>query len=420
MVSLKVRDFKIHNKLMIATIDIGKEKNVIFGRRVQGPKMAKMKFGHRRADYQRMYEAVQRFAAQEECSEVVIGLESTGVYGIPLQHFLMNKPVKLVQVNPYHTKRAKEIIDNSPNKTDGKDPEVMADIIQLGRFLTVALPEGVIADLRALIHARERAVENINRFYNQLSDIVFVVFPELLDILPELRGKTVRRVLQSMPTPDQLVALGKEALVTEIRTMSRGRIKSEKAEALFEAAKTSVGVRHGQSGLTMEIQGYLKAIKVLEEEITSLEEVIKERLQDVPYSKWILSIRGIGPIMTAGIIGELADLPGFDTIDEVIKFAGLNLYELSSGKRQGKHRISKRGRSLLRKFLYFAIIVMIRREGIFYKSYHEYIGEGHRMGHYQAIVALMRKLLRIIFAVVHKEIVYKEDYIPACELKDAA
>ena len=37
----------------------------------------------------------------------MVGFESTGPYAEPLVHYLMKKEVKLVQVNPMHTKRVK-------------------------------------------------------------------------------------------------------------------------------------------------------------------------------------------------------------------------------------------------------------------------------------------------------------------------
>ncbi len=61
----------------------------------------------------------------------------------PLTQFLRSKKgVRLVQVNPMHTKRLKELSGNSPLKTDRKDPKVIADIIELGHALTVVIPEG--------------------------------------------------------------------------------------------------------------------------------------------------------------------------------------------------------------------------------------------------------------------------------------
>ncbi len=70
----------------------------------------------------------------------------------------------------------------------------------------------------------------------------------------------------------------------------------------------------------------------------------------------ILSLKGIGTVTAAGLIGEVGDFSKFATISEVMKLAGLDLYEVSSGKHRGKLRISKRGRPLMRKLLYFAAL----------------------------------------------------------------
>jgi hypothetical protein len=71
--------------------------------------------------------------------QVLVGYESTGPYAESLVHYLANKQVKIVQVNPLHTKKMKEVNDNSPLKTDDKDPRVIADIVRLGRALTVVV-----------------------------------------------------------------------------------------------------------------------------------------------------------------------------------------------------------------------------------------------------------------------------------------
>lgn len=47
-----------------------------------------------------------------------------------------------------------------------------------------------------------------------------------------------------------------------------------------------------------------------------------------------------------------------------MKLVGLDLYKISFGKMKGQRKISKRGRSLLRKILYYATIQKIRKNGI--------------------------------------------------------
>ncbi len=57
---------------------------------------------------------------------------------------------------------------------------VIADVIVLGHALSVVIPEGSAAELRRLAQARKRSVNRRMALYNQLQDLVFIVFPELL------------------------------------------------------------------------------------------------------------------------------------------------------------------------------------------------------------------------------------------------
>ena len=89
-----------------------------------------------------------------------------------------------------HTKRLKELTGNSPNKTDSKDPRVIADVIALGHALTVVVPEGPAAELRRLTQARQRVSKNRNAMINQLHHLVFVIFPEFTQAIKMIASKS--------------------------------------------------------------------------------------------------------------------------------------------------------------------------------------------------------------------------------------
>ncbi len=107
----------------------------------------------------------------------------------------------------------------------------------------------------------------------------------------------------------------------------------------------------------------------------------------------------------AGLIGEVGDFTKFRTQSEIMKLAGLDLYEMSLGKRKGEKKISKRGRSFLRKILYYAAIQTIGKNGIMCEYYAGLISRG--MKRMMALVAITRKLLRIIYAIVRDNSEYK-------------
>jgi transposase len=122
----------------------------------------------------------------------------------------------------------------------------------------------------------------------------------------------------------------------------------------------------------------------------------------------LLSIKGLGVVSVAGIIGEIGDFKKFKTRSEIMKLSGLDLFEISSGKRKGQRKISKRGRSLLRKILYYAAIQTIRKNGILHDYYARLTDRG--MKRMMALVAVSRKLLGIIYAIVRDDSEYSVNF----------
>jgi hypothetical protein len=89
-------------------------------------------------------------------------------------------------------------------KTDDKDPRVIADIIRLGRALSVIVPEGDTAYLRRLNNARERHIREQTALLNQLQQLVFLIFPEFMSVFKDMKGKTARGILRNYTTPKEL------------------------------------------------------------------------------------------------------------------------------------------------------------------------------------------------------------------------
>lgn len=409
MKSSKTKKVKfINKKTMLTTIDIGKNVHYGYFRAPDRRERKPFSFYNTQKSFKQLWAAICQFKTDQHLEEVVIGFESTGPYAEPLFHFLRKKPVKLVQVNPVHTKRIKELTGNSPNKTDKKDPRVIADVICLGHALTLVVPKGASAHLRRLTQARERALRDRTATINQLQHLIFVVFPEFLRVMKNINTKTAAHLVKYYPAAQDIARLGVEDLTAIMRKISRGKLGRERAEELVAAAKNSVGICEGRESIFLEIAHLNARIENESDFIDTLENQLDEYLQQIPYSGSILSIKGIGVVTAAGLIGEVADFNKFDTISEIMKLAGLDLYEISSGKHRGQRRISKRGRPLMRKLLFFAAINAVKSNGIMHQSYQRMVERG--MLKMKALVAISRKLLGLIFAIVRDNTTYIEDY----------
>lgn len=399
---------RINKKTMVATFDIGKNVHYGYFRAPDGQERKAFRVYNARKSFKQLWAEICRFKRDHQLEQVVVGFESTGPYAEPLFHFLRKKPVKLVQVNPVHTKRVKELSGNSPNKTDKKDPRVIADVICLGHALTLVVPQGAAAHLRRLTQARERALTGRTATINQLQHLIFVIFPEFLRIMKNINTKTAAHLVKYHPAAQDIAALGVEDLTAIMRRISRGKLGRERAEQLIAAAKSSVGIGEGRQSVLLEIAHLNARIENESGFIDTLEDQLDEYLQQIPYSSSILSVKGIGVVTAGGLIGEVADFKKFDTISEIMKLSGLDLYEISSGKHKGQRRISKRGRPLMRKLLFFAAINVVRTNGIMHQSYQRMLQRG--MLKMKALVAISRKLLGVIFAIVRDSTKYIEDY----------
>jgi len=399
---------KINDKTVIAALDIGKNVQYGYFRAPNGNDFKPFPFYNSKKSYNAFWEKLCQFKKQQGLEEIVIGFESTGPYAEPLFHFLRKKPVKLVQVNPVHTKRVKELTGNSPNKTDKKDPRVIADVICLGHALTLVVPQGPAAQLRRLTHARERSIKKRTTDLNQLQDLMYVIFPEFLDIMKGISTKTARHLVRNYPSPEAIVHIGIEPLTTIMKKVSRGRISTDRAKALYNAACHSIGIIEGKEAILIEIEHLISRIETEDEFVKNIKNQMLEQLEHIPYMDSILSIKGIGHVTAAGLIGEVGDFRKFTTISEITKLAGLDLYEISSGRHKGQRRISKRGRPLMRKLLFFAAINVVKSKGIMHKKYQQMLDRG--MLKMKALVAISRKLLGLIFAIVRDNMKYVENY----------
>ena len=409
---------EIRQDTLIVGVDVGSQEHEANMTTISNKNLGTLKFTNNRRGFDEFWSAIMKAKWNAGCRDILLGFESTGTYGEPLQHYLLEKPVKLVQVNPMHTKKHKDICDNSPLKSDKKDSQVITDIIKIGRWISLVVPTGDKAILRRLSHTREKLVRDRTAHYNRLLQQYGLIFPEFSSVIKNIKSKTAQYLLSKYPTPDDYGFLSAEELSKELRKVSCGRFGMKQAEALLEAANSSIFIKQGLYGILFEIKQILKQLEYTNSFIAEVEAEIKATLERVPDSKEIVRIPGLKAMTVAAVIGEIGDFSAFRTAKEVQKFAGLNLYEISSGLHKGQVHITKVGRGLLRKTLYFAALNTVRKGGIMHDYYKSLIDKGKPKT--KALIAVSRKLLRIIFAIVRDNSKFIENYQETKIMKKAA
>jgi transposase len=392
---------------LIVGIDVAKSTHVARILFADGSESASFRFNNIRTGFDAFVSWVLTFKEKMKASKVIVGLESTGHYWESLAVFLAGVDwITLVQVNPSHVKRTKDLYDNSPGKTDNKDAGVIAMLIGMGKYHSLVLPRGPFADLRGYAKLREQKIVEFGVQRNILHSLVDVIFPEYGTVFNKLESKTSLHILKTFTTPARIVKAGLKWINAELQKTSRGKMSDHSAHRLIEAASHTVGHAEGIEANVFSLLRVVDNMGRIRDELRLIEERLQEALSKVPYASSLLSIPGMGPISLAILLGEAGDMLRYRRAEEVIKLAGLNLYEISSGKHNGQRHITKRGRALLRKCLFFAALRMVKKGGAFRGDYCR-LTEINGMQKTKAIVALSRKLLRVLFALVRDGAAYR-------------
>ena len=343
----------INPKIMIVGIDIAKKKHWarvlnFFGLEITKP----FTFHNTKEDFIRTVVKLENSKKENGLEEIIVGMEPTGHYWKGLAWFLKQNGIPVVMVNPYHVKRAKELDDNTQTKSDRKDAFVIAKLVKDGRYSKVYLPEGIYADLRVLCNTRMQLRAKLNAVKNILIAILDEYFPEFVKVFKNLEGKLATCALYHFPFPEQVMELGLDGMVFEFKKAVKKGACLKRAKKLLTAAEESIGVKAGTQSAKIRLRSCLDEIEFLRRQMDSIEVEMEKKLEATGIAQYMLSFPGIGIVTAAGILGEIGDPKRFESWEQVRKYAGSNLVEDSSGDRQGKTVISKRGRPMLRNILY--------------------------------------------------------------------
>ena len=217
-------------------------------------------------------------------------------------------------------------------------------------------------------------------------------------------------ILREYVFPSEIAKQTTEILYNFLPPKTRRGVGKNKLKKLIEISKESIGTTVGKQAARIEILSLLDDYVRKNKELDQLDKTIEKMCESLKETQLISEIKGIGIKTASKIVAELGDIRKYQSPNQIIKMAGLSLIEHSSGKHKGETTISKRGRAGLRTTLYMSMVSMLSHNRGFKQLYKYYTKRPkNQLKGKQAIIALIRKLLRIIHAMVVKEFHYDEE-----------
>ena len=330
---------------------------------------------------------------------MLVGIECAAHYALTFAYFLAQRGYPLVSVLPAHTKRTKELEDNSPLKTDAKDAALICKLVGDGPFVRFPLLPSPYVELRVLAAYRHRLTVEATRFKNRLQALLDLAWPELLTLFSSVRKQTPLALLERWPLPSDLLAASRPTVRRYVQAVSRGKVVGARLTALYTAARTTIAVPDAQAQRRQEVRDLLARWALVRQQMAAVDEDLATLLRPLPGAQALLTVPEIDTVCAATLLAELGSPEGFQHPRQMLKLAGMNLVERSSGGSHGRRRQSKRGRPMLRRQLFLLAGRWCLRRGL-YRAYYEQLLARNGGLRTKAVCAVARKLVPLLLTVL--------------------
>jgi transposase len=315
-----------------------------------------------------------------------VALESTGVYWKPV-YYVLEDAFTLLLINMQELKRV------PGRKTDVRDSEWLAQLLECGLLKSSFVPPPAIRELRDLTRYRVQQVrdraQEVNRLYKVLEDSGL----KLTSVITDVMGVSGRAMLDALVTgttdPHVLAELARGRLRKKLPALRRalqGRFRGHHALLLAES---------------------LSKIDYLDEAIDRVAAAIDDRL--VPFEPMLArldTIPGIDRIGAISIVAETGgDMRRFATAAHLCSWGAMcpGQNESAGKRRSGKTRS---GNKYLRGTLIQAALGATHSKGTALQARYHRV-KRHR-GHKKAVVAVGHQILEIAYYVMRDDVTYQE------------
>jgi len=335
----------------------------------------------------------------------------------PTSHFwklvalaLEEAEIGYVLVQSFVVAKSRELDNLTRDKTDARDAGMIADLAAELRFTETRLPEGPWAELDLLAEARDGRVVERGATLQEQRALLELVWPELLRACPDLSGTHLQALLRTGLTPQQVGAMPEASFLGLLRGHHPRRFLAWMGLRL-RAASHGVEPTPETAGATLRWRLAAERVAAAEAALATLDARMAELLDLTGYGWLRGQVRGLGDVSLTNLLALAGDPARFDDGRCLVKLAGTNPTERSSGERSAPGGIHRRGRPTLRVVAYQAAISLVRHNSDFHDRYLALTEERRpkRLAKKQAYVALANKLLRTLWALAVSGVPYRSE-----------
>ena len=322
--------------------------------------------------------------AASQCTHVA--MESTGIYWRPVYQILEERMTVLL-VNAAHVSKV------PGRKTDVKDCEWIAELLEHGLLRGSFVPPPHIRELRELTRSRRQLINTHSRAANRVQKVLETANIKLGDVATDVLGTSGRAMLKA------LIAGERDAAA--LAGLARGRLR-DKRLALEEALVGRFTDHHA-----FMLGSLLNELEFLEEQIRLHDSRIAERTSNLaPAFERLDTIPGVARRAAEQIVAELGnDMTRFPTPAHAASWTGISPGNHESAGKRRAVRTTK-GNRWLRATLVECARGAVRKRDCYLAAQYRRLAK--RRGDKRAIVAVAHSILVGAWHILHDGVDYRE------------
>ncbi len=398
-------------------IDVSSKSNVVYLMLPNGDKHSNFSVANSHDGSTQLVKRICSALASESLDTVSIGLEATSVYGDNLVYFLREDASlasfnrKIHVLNPKQVNKFKESYNDLP-KNDWVDSFVIADCLRFGRInKEVYIGDYHYKALQNLTRARYFAVTNLTKEKQRFMNVLFKKYSTLTQekVFSDTFSTTALAVYDEFESAEALAYMDLQELTAFIIKKGKNRFPDPDtvAKAIQKAARSSYRLpKTVNDSVNQVLSISITSMKALESQIKEFDKTIAAQMKLLP--NVLISIPGIGPVYSAGIMAEIGDINRFENQAALAKYAGLTWTQHQSGDFQAQNtRLIRSGNRFLKYYLCEAAFSLVRCDKEYSNFYHLKYKEVNRYQHKRALALTARKFVRLVFTLLKDNRLYR-------------
>ena len=228
-------------------------------------------------------------------------------------------------------------------------------------------------------------------------------------IFSDTFSTTALAVYEKFESAETLAKMDLQELTAFIMEKGKNRFPDPDAvaKALQKAARSSYRLPKTVNDSVNQVLAIsITSIRALESQIKAFDKAITKQMELLP--NVLISIPGIGPVLSAGIMAEIGDINRFQNQAALAKYAGLAWQQHQSGDFEAQTtRMIHSGNRFLKYYLCEAAFSLVRCDKEYSRFYHIKYKEVNRFQHKRALALTARKFVRLVFALLKDNRLYR-------------